>query len=77
MHSSSAALEPRAVRAWTVGRIVHVEVTDGRHIAIYQIDPSVQDCSSRSLIRPDVVISDQLSLARAERRTYTGSQEAR
>jgi hypothetical protein len=33
MPSSSAALEPRAVCAWTVGRMVHVEVTDGRPIA--------------------------------------------
>lgn len=33
MPSSTAELDPRAVRAWTVGRMVHVELTDGRQVA--------------------------------------------
>lgn len=33
MLSSTAELDPRAVRAWTVGRMVHVELTDGRQVA--------------------------------------------
>ncbi len=30
---SNDELDPHAVRAWTVGRMVHVELTDGREIA--------------------------------------------
>ena len=33
MRSSEPELDPRAVRAWTVNRKVHVELTDGREIA--------------------------------------------
>ena len=33
MRSSNDELDPHAVRAWTVGRMVHIELTDGREIA--------------------------------------------
>ncbi len=33
MLSSNDELDPHAVRAWSVGRMVHIELTDGREIA--------------------------------------------
>lgn len=33
MHSSNDELDPHAVRAWAAGRMVHIELTDGREIA--------------------------------------------
>jgi len=32
MNTSNVELDPRAMRAWTVGRMVFVELTDGRQI---------------------------------------------
>ena len=32
MNTSALELDPRAIRAWTVGRMVFVELTDGRPI---------------------------------------------
>ena len=32
MNTSAVELDPRALRAWTVGRMVFVELTDGRQI---------------------------------------------
>ncbi len=33
MSTSALEIDPRAVRAWTHGRMVHVELTDGRQVA--------------------------------------------
>ena len=33
MPSSTDELDPHAIRAWTVGRMVHIELTDGRVFA--------------------------------------------
>lgn len=33
MHSSNVELDPRAIRAWAVGRRIHVELTDGRELS--------------------------------------------
>jgi hypothetical protein len=33
MSSSTVELDPRAIRAWSVGRRIHVELTDGREVS--------------------------------------------
>lgn len=33
MPTSAVELDPHAVRAWSIGRMVHVELTDGRVVA--------------------------------------------
>lgn len=33
MASSAVELDPRAIRAWTECRMIHIELTDGRQVA--------------------------------------------